>query len=109
MRILIDECVDPRIKQLLDGHEVANVHECGWGGLDDALLLLRAQDSFDILLTLDRKLEFQQNISKLRLGLLVVQVPKNQIAFYRAIRAEILAAVSEIRPGKVLHVARARK
>jgi predicted nuclease of predicted toxin-antitoxin system len=109
MRILIDECVDPRIKQLFDAHEVADVHECGWGGLEDAPLLLMAQDSFDVFLTLDRKLEFQQNISKLRLGLLVVQVQKNQIAFYRAIRTEILAAVSEIRPGNVIHVAGASK
>src|SRR5882757_2184823 len=105
MRILIDECVDPRIKQLFDRHYIATVHECGWEGLEDAPLLLQAQDDFDVLLTLDRNLEFQQNISKLRLGLLVIQVPKNQIAYYRAIGAEILAAINEIGPGKVIHVA----
>ncbi len=88
---------------------MATVHECGWDGLEDAPLLLKAQESFDVLLTLDRKLEFQQNVRKLRLGLLVVQVPKNQIAFYRAIRSEILAAITAIRPGEVIHVSEVSK
>jgi predicted nuclease of predicted toxin-antitoxin system len=86
MRILVDECVDPRVKRLFADHETATVHEKRWDTLDDGSLLAVAQDEFDVLLTIDRGLEFQQNIAKFRLGLVVVHVPKNQIAHYQATR-----------------------
>jgi hypothetical protein len=73
MRILIDECVDPRVKQLFNDHEAVTVHDQGWG-------------------------------AKLRIGILVVHVPKNQIGYYRAIQKELLAALPRVRPGEVLHV-----
>jgi hypothetical protein len=57
-----------------------------------------------VLLTLDRNLEFQQSIAKFGLGLVVVQVPKNQIAYYRAIQREILTAIDAVKPGEVVHV-----
>jgi len=53
MRVLIDECVDPRVKRLLRGQEVATVHEQGWDTLEDRPLLTLAQQEFDVLLTLD--------------------------------------------------------
>jgi predicted nuclease of predicted toxin-antitoxin system len=46
MRILIDECVDPRIKRLLDGHEATTVHDHGWDSLEDGPLLAVAQNRF---------------------------------------------------------------
>jgi hypothetical protein len=104
MRILIDECVDPRVKQLLNDHQAVTVHDRGWGTLEDGALLMVAQEQFDPLLTIDRGLEFQQNIAKFRIGILVVHVPKNQIAYYRAIRKELVAALPRVRPGAVLHV-----
>ena len=59
MRLLIDECVDPRVKELFGDHDPATVHENGWDTLDDASLLELAQERFDVLLTIDRGLEFQ--------------------------------------------------
>jgi predicted nuclease of predicted toxin-antitoxin system len=58
MRVLIDECVDPRVKQLFSDHQVATVHERGWDTLDDRTLLSLAQSDFDVLLTIDKGLEF---------------------------------------------------
>lgn len=106
MRVLIDECVDPRIKSLLVDHQPATVHEKAWGAYEDGPLLAVAQNEFDVLLTIDRKLEFQQNLAKYRIGLLVVHVPKNQIAYYRAMQTEILAAIVRIRHGEAIHVGR---
>ena len=49
MRVLIDECVDPRVKLLFGGHKAATVHEQAWDTLEDGPLLTLAQREFDVL------------------------------------------------------------
>jgi predicted nuclease of predicted toxin-antitoxin system len=105
MRILIDECVDPRVKQLFGGHDVATVRDRGWGAMEDGPLLAAAQEQFDLFITNDRGIEFQQNLAKFRIGVVVVHVPKNQIGYYRAIRAELQDALTNVRLGEVIHIA----
>jgi hypothetical protein len=104
MRVLIDECVDPRVKLLFAGHSAATVHEQGWDTLEDGPLLKAAEKEFDAVLTIDGSLEFQQNLSKLQIGVIVAHVPKNQVTYYRALQKELLEAVGNIVPGKVIHV-----
>jgi|SRR5271154_1239094 len=104
MRILVDECVDPRVKLLFGDHTVATVREQGCDALEDGLLLTLAQKEFDVLLTIDGNLEFQQNLPKFRICLIVAHVPKNQIAHYRAMQSELLAAMEKARAGEVIHV-----
>ena len=104
MRVLIDECVDPRVKLLFGDHERATVHDKGWDTLEDGPLLALAMKEFDVLLTIDSRMEFQQNIPKFQIGVIVVHVPKNQIAHYRMLQKELLLAVEKIQPGQVIHV-----
>jgi predicted nuclease of predicted toxin-antitoxin system len=104
MRVLIDECVDPRVKLLFGDHEVATVHEQGWDTLQDGPLLTIAQREFDVLLTIDGGLAFQQNLQKFEIGVVVVHVPKNKLIHYRVIQKEMLTAIEEARPGAVIHV-----
>jgi hypothetical protein len=104
MRLLIDECVDPRVRLLFGDHKVSNVHEQGWDTLGDGPLLAAAQKDFDVLLTIDGGLEFQQNLAKFQLGVVVVHAPKNQLSYYLVIQHEMLAAVERASPGKVIHV-----
>jgi len=54
--------------------------------------LAAAQNEFDVLVTIDRKLAFQQNLAKFRIGVVVVRIPKNQLQYYRMIREELLMA-----------------
>ncbi len=79
MRVLIDECVDPRVTLLLGDHKVATVHEQRWDALEDGPLLAVAQEEFDVLVTIDGNLEFQQNLSKFKIGIVVVHVAKKPI------------------------------
>jgi hypothetical protein len=58
-------------------------HALGWDTSKDRELLNLAQEQFDVFLTIDRGLEFQQNLSRLQLGVIVARVPKNQLAYYR--------------------------
>ena len=104
MRILIDECVDPRVTQFFGDHTVATVHERGWDTLEDGHLLTSAEKEFDVFLTIDGSLEFQQNLAKLQIGVIVVHVPKNQLIHYKAIQDELLAAIEKVRPGEAIHV-----
>ena len=76
MRILIDECVDPRVKALFPGHEAKTVHDMGWDQLADGPLLELAEQAFDVLITIDRNLEDQQNLGKVRRGVVVARGSK---------------------------------
>ena len=104
MHVLIDECVDPRVASLLGDHRAGTVHQQGWDALQDGPLLTVAQEDFDVLLTLDRGLEFQRNLAKFRIGLIVAHVPKNQLPYFRVIQKELLTAIERVRPGEVIHV-----
>ena len=104
MRILIDECVDPRVKQLFTEHSAFTVFERGWQSLDDGALLSVAELEMDVLLTIDPNLEFQQNVAAFKLGVVVVRVPKNQLGYYLAMWQGILEAIGRAKPGQVLHV-----
>ena len=104
MRILIDECIDPRVKSLFAEHEAKTVHEMGWDQLKDGPLLRLAEQSFDVFITIDRSLEYQQNLGKLLLGVIVIRVPKNQMPHHVEVDAKLLAAIPRIQPGQVVHV-----
>jgi hypothetical protein len=69
-----------------------------------APLLAAAQEAFDVLVTIDRNLEFQQNLAKFRIGVVVVRVPKNQLSYYQAVKKELILAAEQVRPGEVIHV-----
>jgi hypothetical protein len=67
-------------------------------------LLAKAQQHFDVFVTIDRKLENQHELNKIRLGFVVARVPSNRISSYRPIFAVLLAAAENVRRGEVRHV-----
>jgi len=74
MRVLLDECVPPALGKELPGHEIKTVAEAGWAGVKNGELLQLAAKQFDLLLTIDRNLEYQQNFAGLALAVIVVQL-----------------------------------
>ncbi len=92
------------VKAAFPGHTVKTVAQIGWGGSADRPLLTHAQKSFDVFVTIDRKLEHQQKLKALRLGFVVVGVPDNRIASFRAIFPELLQAAETVKRGQVIHV-----
>ena len=104
MRVLLDECVNPRVIAAFPRHEVQTVKEKGWGGITNGKLMALAQQSFDVFVTVDQNLEHRQNLSKLRLGLVVVAVPDNNIKFFRPIFPDLLKAMESVGPGQVVHI-----
>ncbi|MBI1331718.1 MAG: DUF5615 family PIN-like protein [Armatimonadetes bacterium] len=73
MRILLDHCVDIRLKNHLPGHEVLHTKELGWEDLTNGKLLSAAEDGqFAVFLTVDKNLRFQQNIAKRKLAVVTL-------------------------------------
>jgi PIN like domain len=102
--VLLDECVPRALRKELRGHEVMTVAEVGWAGVKNGELLQLAARQFDLLLTVDRNLEYQQNFIGSALAVIVVHVPSNDVAVLRPLMPAVLAAVSETKPGKVTHI-----
>src|SRR5215471_21329219 len=101
MRVLLDECVPRALRKELLGHEVKTVAEAGWAGVKNGELLQLAARQFDLLLTVDRNLEYQQNFAGLALAVIVVHAPSNDVAVLRTLMPAVLAAISEAEPGNV--------
>jgi predicted nuclease of predicted toxin-antitoxin system len=101
MRILLDENFPVDFVKLLQGREIATVHSLGWSGIKNGELLRRAHSVCDVFVTLDRNLEFQQNIKILPFGVVVVRARSNRVADLTPHIASILEAASRVAPGQV--------
>lgn len=93
MNILLDECIDRRLAKQLSGHIVKTVPQMGWAGIKDGELLRLAEIEFDLFITVDRNLPFQQNLAVLDLAVLVLQVTSNRLADIQVLIPKILAIV----------------
>ncbi|MDF5723929.1 MAG: DUF5615 family PIN-like protein [Rhizonema sp. PD37] len=93
MNILIDECIDRRLARQLSGHIVKTVPQMGWASIKDGELLRLAENEFDVLITVDRNLPFQQNLAILDLAVVVLQAPSNRLADIQVLIPKILAIV----------------
>src|SRR5947209_820470 len=104
MRVLLDECVPRALRNDLPGHEVETVAEAGWAGVKNGELLKLAARQFDVLLTIDRSLEYQQNFSGLALAVIVVHASSNDIAVLRPLMSAVLASITKAKPGMVTQI-----
>jgi hypothetical protein len=99
MRILFDQGTPAPLRLALVGHVVATTFELGWAQLDNGALLKAAEAEFDVLVTTDRNLPYQRNLTGLRLAVLVL--PTTSWPTIRAHEAEVVAAVGLLRAGDV--------
>ena len=104
MRVLLDECVPRALRKDLLGHDVTTVAEAGWAGVKNGELLQLAARQFDLFLTIDRNLEYQQSFADLALAVIVVHAVSNDVAVLRPLMTAVLAALPESRPGMVTHI-----
>ncbi len=104
MRILLDENFPADFSTLLVGHDTSNVHSHGWAGIKNGELLRRAHDVCEVFVTLDRNLEFQQNIKLPPFGVLVLRSRSNRIADHIPHIPEMLQAASQVGPGQVMTI-----
>ena len=105
MRILLDESVPARIGALLVGRAANSVQRMGWAGIKNGRLLALAAADFDILLTADKGIEYQQNISALPIAVLIVLAKSNRMEDIVPAVPANLAVLAEIQPRTLIKVA----
>ena len=104
LRVLLDECVPRRLKTDLRDHEARTVQEEGWASLKNGELLRVAAGRFDVLLTVDRNIAFQQNLRGLSIGILAMVVTSNRLVDIRPIISKVREALPKVRAGEVTRV-----
>jgi hypothetical protein len=105
MRVLLDEQLPRQLAAEIGGHDVSTVQQCGWAGLKNGeLLRVGADAGFEVLVTADRNLQFQQNLSQSRLGIILLVATSNALEDLVPLLPGLLAAIPKSRPGQLQRV-----
>jgi len=101
MRLLLDENLDWRLMRSLPGHEVESVQKNGWAGIENGELLARAEQAFEVFVTMDGNIEFQQDCARLRLAIVTLRAPSNRLRDTEPLMPKVLAILPTLQPGTV--------
>ena len=100
MKILLDECVDRRFAKDLPGHFVRTVPQMGWATIKNGELLTLAEKDFDVFITVDRNLSFQQNLPRFNIAVLVLRAQSNRLADLKPLAPKVLSILPSLSKGK---------
>ena len=103
-RVLLDENMPRKLRRELPGCVVRTVQEEGWGSFENGALLRRAAANFDVFVTADRRMQFQQTLSGYEIGVVVIVTPRLWYAVLKTVGPELREAVASVRPGEIVHI-----
>ena len=86
----------------LPGHEVKTAQEMGWAGIKNGRLLALAQGSFQVFITGDRNLSFQQNMPRFSLAVVVLKAESIRLVHTRPLMSKLLALLPSLKPGQIV-------
>ena len=104
MRILIDECLDWRLCQSLTDHACTSVQRMGWGGVENGELLRKAEQEFDVFITGDRNLAFQQVPENFDIAVIVLHAKSTQLKHTHPLMQRVTQVLPTLRPGEIVDV-----
>jgi len=102
MKILLDECVPWPMHRLLPGHECTTAQRCGWQSVKNGDLLRAAEGRFDLFITSDQGIRYQQNLAAR--GIAILELSTNDLRRIEAAAETIRQAVAAIRPAEFRQV-----
>lgn len=102
MKILLDECTPHVLKRLLTGFEIKTVQDQGWAGITNGRLVQLAEKQFDVLITSDQNLKYQQNLSNRQLA--IIQLPTNQVPLVMKLCSVVQTALESIQVGDFIEI-----
>lgn len=102
MKILLDESVPNVIKERLSHLAILTVQDMGWTGIKNGELLRRAEEQFDVFVTADQKLRYQQNLSGRKLAFIVI--PTNQVRAVVGLLPVIEDGLKRAQPGTLIEI-----
>ncbi|MDQ3374950.1 MAG: DUF5615 family PIN-like protein [Acidobacteriota bacterium] len=100
MKILLDECIDRRLAKRIVGYEVKTVPQMRWAGVKNGDLMQFAELEFDVFITVDRNLSFQQNLPKFNIAVLVLHAKSNSLADLLPFADRIIESLPQLEKGK---------
>jgi hypothetical protein len=101
VRVLLDECADWRLARDIVGHAVKTARQMGWTTIKNGELLALASQHFDVFVTVDRNLSFQQNVGSFSIAVLVLHARTNRLAHLTPLVPSLLAAIGRAVPSAV--------
>jgi predicted nuclease of predicted toxin-antitoxin system len=104
VKILLDECLDRRLAKDLTGFEVKTVPQMGWAGVKNGNLMKLAETEFDVFITVDRNLSFQQNLPKFEIAVLVIRSKSNRLADLLPFVPKIIEILPNIQKGAAVFI-----
>jgi predicted nuclease of predicted toxin-antitoxin system len=104
MRILLDESLPRRLARAFTGHTVSTVVEAGWSGVKNGKLLALAAGQFDVFVTADRNLQYQQNLAALPLAVFVLVAYDNRLPTLLPLVPELLECLARLSPNSLTRV-----
>ena len=107
IRVLLDENLPRRLKWALDMQlvaEVLTVPERGWGGIKNGPLMTLAASEFDVMITMDRGIAYQQNLIDVDICMVVLRAASNDIDDLIPIIPELNTVLAKVTTGRVIHV-----
>ena len=105
MKILLDECVDQRLRLQFAGHDCQTAAYAKLAGLKNGALPAAAESAdFDLLITTDQEIPYQQNLDGRRISILILCAPTNRLADLKRLMPAVLRALEVVTPGQVLRI-----
>src|SRR6266403_3427298 len=105
MRILIDECMDERFRNALPGHDCQTARYAGLAGLKNGELLTAAEAAgFEVFLTVDQGIEYQQNLIARNLTIILLRAKSNRLKDLLPLVPLCLARIKAIEPGTIIRI-----
>lgn len=98
MKILLDECVPWPIRKLLVGHDCTTAQKQGWGGITNGDLISRAEGEFDLFITSDQNIRYQQNLAQRQIAIL--ELSTNDLRRINRGALVIVEAIISMAPGE---------
>ncbi len=107
-RVLIDECIHPRLaarlRTFLPDDVIETVRDLGWTGQADHILVRQIQGRFDAFLTIDKGFEYEHNVEKLMFGVVVLETANNQMPSYERLLEDLIGQIRSIVAGQLVRV-----
>ena len=105
MRILIDECVDQRLRLLFPGHDCETAVYAKLSGLKNGALLTPAEAAgFEVIITTDQEIPYQQNLTTRQISIIVLCAPTNRLVDLKRLLPDAIRTVDSIKRGEVIRI-----
>ena len=105
MRVLLDENLPSKLRRLFEaGVEVITVGYRGWKGKENGELLKSAESEFDVLVTMDQGIPQQQNLSEIKMGIVLLEAKGNRYEDLAPLMNQVNTVLRTIEKGQVISV-----